>query len=260
MNTESTINKVQFMKLKEELSFYLNLHNEKCACCKKDMSINALPEEEFDEFPSRDMGYDSDGEWFCPECISQYKEPCAECKCTLTIDTPIMCYMNAKEGDATLCSECYWKCEYYEDDENEDNEDEINDFIECHKKDCDEEEEDEEVPYCYADGKYSAPIPCGCCQPCRVPESDDEEEEEEEEDEYTYYNYGVQKNGAFLVAGGGLGNGNACATIEKKDGKYYYCEYGKYPRQSCEGNTLIWVEKSPNWEKDKTGSFNIHHT
>jgi len=208
------------MKLKEELSFYLNLHNEKCACCKKDMSINALPEEEFDEFPSRDMGYDSDGEWFCPECISQYKEPCAECKCTLTIDTPIMCYMNAKEGDATLCSECYWKCEYYEDDENEDNEDEINDFIECHKKDCDEEEEDE----------------------------------------YTYYNYGVQKNGAFLVAGGGLGNGNACATIEKKDGKYYYCEYGKYPRQSCEGNTLIWVEKSPNWEKDKTGSFNIHHT
>jgi len=208
------------MKLKEELSFYLNLHNEKCACCKKDMSINALPEEEFDEFPSRDMGYDSDGEWFCPECISQYKEPCAECKCTLTIDTPIMCYMNAKEGDATLCSECYWKCEYYEDDENEDNEDEINDFIECHKKDCDEEEEDE----------------------------------------YTYYNYGVQKNGAFLVAGGGLMNGNACATIEKKDGKYYYCEYGKYPRQSCEGNTLIWVEKSPNWEKDKTGSFNIHHT
>jgi len=224
MNTESTINKVLFMKLKEELSFYLNLHNEKCACCKKDMSINALPEEEFDEFPSRDMGYDSDGEWFCPECISQYKEPCAECKCTLTIDTPIMCYMNAKEGDATLCSECYWKCEYYEDDENEDNEDEINDFIECHKKDC------------------------------------EEEEEEEEEDEYTYYNYGVQKNGAFLVAGGGLMNGNACATIEKKDGKYYYCEYGKYPRQSCEGNTLIWVEKSPNWEKDKTGSFNIHHT
>jgi len=32
-------------------------------------------------------------------------------------------------------------------------------------------------PYCYANGKYSAPIPCGCSQPCRVPDSDDEEEE-----------------------------------------------------------------------------------
>ena len=39
------------------------------------------------------------------------------------------------------------------------------------------EEEEEEDPYCYADGKYSAPIPCGCPQPCCVPESDDEEED-----------------------------------------------------------------------------------
>ena len=35
----------------------------------------------------------------------------------------------------------------------------------------------EVAPYCYAGGKHSAPIPCGCPQPCSVPESDDEEEE-----------------------------------------------------------------------------------
>jgi hypothetical protein len=46
-----------------------------------------------------------------------------------------------------------------------------------------ESKEEEEVPYCYADGKYSAPIPCGCPQPCCVPESDDEEEEEDEDDD-----------------------------------------------------------------------------
>jgi len=80
---------------------------------------------------------------------------------------------------------------------------------------------------------------------------------ENEEEEETYYNYGTQKNGAFLVAGGGLGNGNAYATIEKKDGKFYYCEYGKYPSRSCEGNTLKWIEKSPYWNEDSSGSFII---
>ena len=34
------------------------------------------------------------------------------------------------------------------------------------------EDEDEETKYCYANGKHSAPIPCGCPQPCCVPEED----------------------------------------------------------------------------------------
>jgi len=80
----------------------------------------------------------------------------------------------------------------------------------------------------------------------------------EEDDNYeTYYNYGTQKNGAFLVAGGGLGNGNAYATIELKCDGFYYCEYGKNACSQYEGNTLKWIEKSPYWNEDSSGSFII---
>jgi len=78
-----------------------------------------------------------------------------------------------------------------------------------------------------------------------------------DEEEDTYYNYGKQKNGAFLVAGGGLGNGNAYATIEKRFDKYYYCEYGQYPYSQYVGNRLVWIEKSPYWKEDASGSFII---
>jgi len=46
----------------------------------------------------------------------------------------------------------------------------------CHREEYPEEEEEsdeEETPYCYADGKHSAPIPCGCPQPCCVPEEEE---------------------------------------------------------------------------------------
>jgi hypothetical protein len=72
-----------------------------------------------------------------------------------------------------------------------------------------------------------------------------------------YYNYGTQENGAFLVAGGGLGNGNAYATIEKRFDKYYYCEYGKYAYSRYVGENLKWIEKSPYWKQDGSGSFII---
>jgi len=49
---------------------------------------------------------------------------------------------------------------------------------------------------------------------------------EDEEDEYEFYNYG-EKDGVIQVAGGGMMNGNAFATVELIDGKYWYCEYGK---------------------------------
>ena len=35
-------------------------------------------------------------------------------------------------------------------------------------------------------------------------------------------------------------NGNAYATIEKRDNKYYYCEYGKNPFHIYEGTELVW--------------------
>jgi len=50
------------------------------------------------------------------------------CDCVLCEDTPIMCYSN-EEGDLTLCNNCYWDNEYWRDDQNEDNEDEIKDHI-----------------------------------------------------------------------------------------------------------------------------------
>ena len=72
----------------------------------------------------------------------------------------------------------------------------ISTFYDSQSDDEEEEDDDEEAPYCYADGKYSAPIPCGCPQPCRVPESGDDDDEEEEDevdddDEDDYKNYGV---------------------------------------------------------------------
>ena len=46
----------------------------------------------------------------------------------------------------------------------------------------------------------------------------------DDDDKYPYYNYGTQKDGSFMVAGGGLMNGNAYAQVEKcADGTYYYC-------------------------------------
>ena len=76
----------------------------------------------------------------------------------------------------------------------------------------------------------------------------------EDEVEYKYENYGIQTNGAYMVAGGGMGNGNAYATVEKKDGRYYYCEYGRFPCRHDIGDTITWSEGRRN---DGCGEFNI---
>ena len=56
----------------------------------------------------------------------QYKQMCGNgCGTMLTKDTPIMCYSNEEKGDKTLCDTCYWEAEYWKDDENEDNEEEV---------------------------------------------------------------------------------------------------------------------------------------
>ena len=84
-----------------------------------------------------------------------------------------------------------------------------------------------------------------------------EEVEEEEEHEYEYTNYGTQKEPRFgkvsyQVAGGGMMNGNAYATIEIKEGIYYYCEYGKNASRQAVGDKIVWsdeiYDKKNEWE------------
>ena len=67
----------------------------------------------------------------------QYKKICDDddCNCVLCINTPIMCWSNHTKGEEqtlTLCNDCYWDNEYWRHDQNEDNEDEIKDYI-CDK-------------------------------------------------------------------------------------------------------------------------------
>tara|TARA_R110000822_G_scaffold22921_2_gene71239 strand:+ start:1819 stop:2070 length:252 start_codon:yes stop_codon:yes gene_type:complete len=73
-----------------------------------------------------------------------------------------------------------------------------------------------------------------------------------DEDEYEYYNYGTQEDGSFMIAGGGLRNGNAYATIEYDNG-YYYCEYGINPSKKYIGYNIDWSDEANETE----GAFNI---
>tara|TARA_R110002020_G_scaffold173645_1_gene364561 strand:- start:3260 stop:3517 length:258 start_codon:yes stop_codon:yes gene_type:complete len=61
---------------------------------------------------------------------------------------------------------------------------------------------------------------------------------EEGNTEYRYCNYATQDDGAFIVAGGGIGNGNAYAQVEKINNKYYYCEYGANPCREYVGDKI----------------------
>ena len=71
---------------------------------------------------------------------------------------------------------------------------------------------------------------------------------DQEEHEYEYQNYGTEKEPRFgelsyQVAGGGMMNGNAYATIELKDGIYFYCEYGKNASRQAVGNKIVWSDE-----------------
>ena len=58
---------------------------------------------------------------------------------------------------------------------------------------------------------------------------------------WDYNNYNCDKSkDVIMVAGGGMMNGNAYANVEKIDGLYYYCEYGKYPDKYCIGDTIVY--------------------
>ena len=100
-----------------------------------------------------------------------------------------------------------------------------------------------------------------CYDDCGYKETDTNsdnkpEEEEEEEDKYEFYDYGFNKvyKVVIMVAGGGMGNGNAYATVEGEwaceddfnngeDGEIYYCEYGSYPKKDYRGNRLIFSDE-----------------
>ena len=100
-----------------------------------------------------------------------------------------------------------------------------------------------------------------CYDDCGYKETDTNsdnkpEEEEEEEDKYEFYDYGFNKvyKVVIMVAGGGMMNGNAYATVEGEwaceddftngeDGEIYYCEYGSYPKKDYRGNRLIFSDE-----------------
>jgi len=87
--------------------------------------------------PCESDGEDDDDE----EDDPQYKKPCGDCGRILCINTSIMCYSNADEGDMTLCSTCYWDNKWWADDENEDNADDWKEHI-CERAEHPNQEEE----------------------------------------------------------------------------------------------------------------------
>jgi hypothetical protein len=63
----------------------------------------------------------------------QYKQLCPDCDIELGKDVGIMCYNSDKEN-LTLCYNCYWDNEYYKTDSNEDNQEEIQEYLEGQKQ------------------------------------------------------------------------------------------------------------------------------
>ena len=60
-------------------------------------------------------------------------------------------------------------------------------------------------------------------------------------EEFEYSNYNCDKTlDKIMVAGGGMMNGNAYATVERLNNRYYYCEYGKNPYKKYIGNKIIY--------------------
>jgi hypothetical protein len=69
--------------------------------------------------------------------------------------------------------------------------------------------------------------------------------------EFTAYGFEILTIKRMIVAGGGLSNGNAYATIEEdeENEEVYYCEYGKNPVRRVVGKRVVYV--------DNEGSFNV---
>lgn len=79
--------------------------------------------------------------------------------------------------------------------------------------------------------------------------------EDPHDKEWEYCNYGTESKESrnekaivsYQVAGGGMMNGNAYATVEnrgtEKSPEYYYCEYGQYASRTRIGNKIIWSDE-----------------
>jgi hypothetical protein len=80
-------------------------------------------------------------------------------------------------------------------------------------------------------------------------------EKENGEDEFEFNDYGFSTvyKVVIKVAGGGLANGNAYATVEGEwannddfnngeDGEIYYCEYGPNPVREWRGERMIYSD------------------
>ncbi len=106
----------------------------------------------------------------------QYKKVCDGELCDIVLgeDVPIMCYMNEKRGDKTLCRECYEDGNYKDDDENEDNEDEDDMEVKKVLAVYGADKVMETLKDVYEESKKDV---------CDELFSDDESEEEEEEDD-----------------------------------------------------------------------------
>jgi hypothetical protein len=65
----------------------------------------------------------------------------------------------------------------------------------------------------------------------------------------------IDGSGKYMVAGGGMYNGNAYANIEEDNGNWWYVEYGKNPSRRYLGNKFVWVEKRKGCPNE--GSFRI---
>ena len=121
---------------------------------------------------------------------------------------------------------------------------------------CSENEEEEEEEDVLVHCSNKDPIKHNVKELRQYANKIKEEEEEEEEEEYEYGAYSLEKmfKIVIMVAGGGLGNGNAYANIEceykteeeyetGEEGDIYYCEYGSNPVRCHVGTRIVWGEE-----------------
>jgi len=87
----------------------------------------------------------------------------------------------------------------------------------------------------------------------------EDNEDTDSDFEWEYYNYGTLDDGSFLVAEGGLENGNDYAIVYcKKDKikgeKWFYKEFGKNPFGEYLGYSIEWSSQRM---EDGRGGFYI---
>jgi len=95
--------------------------NEWCEECGKKMTDKILTEEEYDEYPDRELGYVSvcAAEWFCPECREKSDD---ETDDETTYITHISDGIETDKGTKTIYTkEEYVQKGYWQSDENPDN-------------------------------------------------------------------------------------------------------------------------------------------